>query len=415
MRKLGFMITLATAAVSVLGLVTEGTHAQAPKEWKIGALFAFSGPLAFLGQETYRGADIASQIINEQGGINGAPIVWEKADAGTPAQARTEAERLASDGIKVVFGTNSSGLAIPASQVLEQKKVVFWEPGSAADEITTRGYKYTFRTVPPGEQWAYTLADFAIDKLTPVLGKTKDTVKIAIKYDDGAFGNSIDKFLLSRLQERGVKVVANEQYSPRATDLSSLVLKIKEAGADIILSTDYPNDAILFARQSKELSLPTKAVLGWAGIAFPKFRQDLGEYADGMMSINLLMDIDPNRLPPETRQLREEFRNRYNKAVGYDPPAFAAAGFDGAWALFKYVLPKAGKYDADAIREAAMAADVPEGGLTMGWGLKFSDGKTSKHIGQNTRAKVGVTQWQDGKLVLVAPDELSSGQLQKPQ
>ena len=163
---------------------------------------------------------------------------------------------------------NSSGLAIQRV-MLEQKKVVFWEPGSAADEITTRGYKYTFRTVPPGEQWAYTLADFAIDKLTPVLGKTKDTVKIAIKYDDGAFGNSIDKFLLSRLQERGVKVVANEQYSPRATDLSSLVLKIKEAGADIILSTDYPNDAILFARQSKELSLPTKAVLGWAGIAFP--------------------------------------------------------------------------------------------------------------------------------------------------
>jgi branched-chain amino acid transport system substrate-binding protein len=197
--------------------------------------------------------------------------------------------------------------------------------------------------------------------------------------------------------------------------LSSLVLKIKDAGADIILSTDYPNDAILFARQSKELGLPTKAVLGWAGIAFPKFRQDIGEYADGMMSINLLMDIDPAKLPAETRKLREEFRNRYKKAVGYEPPAFAAAGFDSAWALFKYVLPRAGKYDADAIREAAMAADVPEGALTMGWGLKFSDGKSSPHLGQNTRSRVGVTQWQDGKLVLVAPDDLASGQLKKPQ
>ena len=61
-----------------------------------------------------------------------------KADAGNPAQARSEAERLAGQGIAVVFGTNSSGLAIPASQVLEQQKVIFWEPGSAADEITTR-------------------------------------------------------------------------------------------------------------------------------------------------------------------------------------------------------------------------------------------------------------------------------------
>ena len=415
MLKFRVVITLAAAVAGFIASTIGAVQADGPAEWKIGALFPFSGPLAFLGQETFRGAEIASQIINEQGGINGAPIVWEKADASTPAQARTEAERLAASGIKVVFGTNSSAQALAASQVLEQNKVVFWEPASAADEITTRGYKYTFRTAPPGQQWAYTLADFAVDKLAPMLGKTNNDVKIAIKYDDGAFGSSIDKFLTERLKEKGVLIVANEQYSPRSTDLSSLVLKIKDAGADIILSTDYPNDAILFARQSKELGLPTKAVLGWAGIAFPKFRQDIGEYADGMMSINLLMDIDPAKLPAETRKLREEFRNRYKKAMGYEPPAFAAAGFDSAWALFKYVLPRAGKYDADAIREAAMAADVPEGALTMGWGLKFSDGKSSPHLGQNTRSRVGVTQWQDGKLVLVAPDDLASGQLKKPQ
>jgi branched-chain amino acid transport system substrate-binding protein len=211
-----------------------------------------------------------------------------------------------------------------------------------------------------------------------------------------------------------VKVIANEQYSARATDLSSLVLKLKESGADIILSTDYPNDAILFARQSKELGLPTKAVVGWAGIAFPKFRQDLGDYADGMMSINLPVDIDPNRLSPDIRKIREEFHARYMSGVGHEPPAFAAAGFDGALALFKYVLPKAKSYDADAIRDAAMAADVPEGGLTMGWGLKFSDGKSSAYTGQNTRAKVGVTQWQAGRLVLVAPEDLATGIVKKP-
>lgn len=414
MRRLSLVLAIATLSVAFV-TAFDGARAQAPKEWKIGALFAFSGPLAFLGQETFRGAEIASQIINEQGGINGAPITWDKADAQTPAQARSEAERLAGNGLAVVFGTNSSGLAIPASQVLEQQKVIFWEPGSAADEITTRGYKYTFRTVPAGQQWAYTLADFVTDKLTPVLGKTVTTVKIAIKYDDGAFGNSIDKALIERLKEKGITPVANEQYSARATDLSSLVLKLKQAEADIILSTDYPNDAILFARQSKELGLPTKAVVGWAGIAFPKFRQDLGDYADGMMSINLPVDIDDSKLPPEIRKLREEFHARYQKAVGHAPPAFAAAGFDGALALFKYVLPKANRYDADAIRQAAMDADVPEGGLTMGWGLKFSDGKTNPYTGQNTRAKVGVTQWQNGRLVLVAPSELASGQLKKPQ
>ena len=399
---------------ALLLAVTAGSAAaEAPKEWRIGALFAFSGPLAFLGQETFRGAEIASQIINERGGINGAKIVWEKADAGTPAQARTEAERLANSGVKVVFGTNSSGLAIVASQVLEREKVIFWEPGSAADEITTRGFKYTFRTVPPGSAWAYTLADFAVERVAPMLGKTKDNVRVAVKYEDGAFGNSLDKFLVERLKAKGVNIVANESYSARATDLSSLVLKLKAAKPDIILSTDYPNDAILFARQSKELNLGTRAILGWAGIAFPKFRQDLGDYAEGMMSINMPTDLDASKLIPEARKVREEFRERYKKQVGHYPPGFAAVGFDGAWALFRYVLPKAKSGDSDAIRKAALAVDVPKGSLPMGWGLKFTGPDSGDaHVGQNTRSFVGVTQWQGGKMVLVWPEDLASGKLQ---
>ena len=413
-KAVGRAMAAATlGAVLVLGSGPASAQ-ERPKEWKIGALFPFSGPLAFLGQETFRGARIAAEMINAEGGILGAPVVWERADATNPAQARTEAERLADAGIKVVFGTNSSGLAIAASQVLERKKVIFWEPGSAADEITTRGYQYTFRTVPPGAEWANTLADFAANRATPTQGKTKDSVRIGIKYEDGAFGNSIGKELVARLKSLGITPVIYEQYSARATDLSSLVLKLKEAKVDIVLSTDYPNDAILFARQSKELGLPTRAILGWAGIAYPKFREDIGSYADGMMSINLPTDLNPERLSPTARKVREEFRERFRKEAGYDPPAFAAVGFDGAWILFKYVLPRAGSMDPDAIRKAALEADVPMGELPLGWGVKFTGPNSgSPHIGQNTRAFVGVTQWQNGKLVLVWPEHLAAGKLIK--
>lgn len=407
MKKLIATIALIVGAVNAVAQ-------EKPKEWKIGALFPFSGALAFLGQETFRGASIAADMVNAEGGILGAPVVWERADATTPAQARSEAERLANSGIKVVFGTNSSGLAIAASQALERQKVIFWEPGSAADELTTRGYQYTFRTVPPGADWANTLADFAVNRVVPMQGKTKQNVRIAIKYEDGAFGNSIGKQLVERLKALGVTPVVNEQYSARSTDLSSLVLKLKEARADIVLSTDYPNDAMLFARQSKELGLPTRAVMGWAGIAYPKFREEIGTYADGMMSINLPTDLNPERLSPQARKVREEFRERFRKIAGYYPPAFAAVGFDSAWILFKHVLPKAGRLDPDAIRKAALEVDVQPGELPLGWGVKFSGPNSgTPHTGQNTRAFVGVTQWQNGKLVLVWPEHLAAGKLMK--
>src|SRR4029079_14810890 len=125
------------------------------------------------------------------------------------------------------------------------------------------------------------------------------------------------------------------------------------------------------------------------------------------MSINMPTDLTPDKLTPEARKVREEFRERFRKIAGYYPPAFAAVGFDGAWALFKYVLPKAGRMDPDAIRKAALEADVAEGSLPLGWGVKFSP------AGQNTRAFVGVTQWQNGKLVLVWPEHLGAGKLMK--
>ncbi len=402
--------------VSALGavLMTSGLALaqEAPKEWKIGALFPFSGPAAFLGQETFRGVSIAADIINEQGGVLGSPIVFERADATTPAQARSEADRLASSGIHLVIGSNSSALSIPASQTLERAKVIFWEPAAAVEELTTRGHKYTFRTSPPGSEWTQAMVDFTVKALIPSLGKTKETAKIAIKYEDGPFGTSLDKFINLGLKQYNVTPILNEQYSARSSDLSSLVLKLKSSGADIILSTDYPNDAVLFARQSKEMSLATKAVVGWVGMAAPKFYQDIGSYAEGMMSIDLPVRLDPAKLPPEVRKLREEFHTRYQKQYGDPPSGIAAPGFDSAWILFKYVLPKAGSLDPEAIRKAALALDLPLGSTPLGWGVKFTPpSKAGEHSGQNTRAFAGISQWQSGKQVLVWPESVSAGKL----
>ena len=46
-----------------------------------------------------------------------------------------------------------------------------------------------------------------------------------------------------------------------------------------------------------------------------------------------------------------------------------------------------------------MALDIPAGATATGWGVKFDDN------GQNVRAKPLITQWREGKLVTVWPEE----------
>jgi len=74
--------------------------------------------------------------------------------------------------------------------------------------------------------------------------------------------------------------------------------------------------------------------------------------------------------------------------------------------FFTEVMPRAikkyGGVDAEALRKAAMDIDLPEGGTMLGFGVKFN-GEDSPLAGQNERAFPVITQYIDGKAVVVWP------------
>ncbi|MCX7316694.1 MAG: ABC transporter substrate-binding protein [Hyphomicrobiales bacterium] len=91
-----------------LALSTGAVNAQT----KIGALYPFSGGLALLGDESFRGLELATEERNAAGGVKGQPLQIVKGDAVDPNQAVGEARRLTSvDKVTVVFGTYSSSLS----------------------------------------------------------------------------------------------------------------------------------------------------------------------------------------------------------------------------------------------------------------------------------------------------------------
>ncbi|WP_176000913.1 ABC transporter substrate-binding protein, partial [Paraburkholderia caledonica] len=85
------MKILICAVGAISGLLAGGTHAA---DLKIGAMYPFSGGLALLGDESFRGVELAVDERNAAGGINGSKIVLVKADAVDANQAVGEARRL---------------------------------------------------------------------------------------------------------------------------------------------------------------------------------------------------------------------------------------------------------------------------------------------------------------------------------
>ena len=140
---------------SVCAVLTVSASLVAHADVKLGALYPFSGSLALLGDESYRGLEIAIAERNASGGLKGEQIKLLKADAVDAGQAVGAARKLTSvENVTAVFGSYSSALAFAATQVTELAGVPYFELGAVSDNITERDLKYVMRSNPTAHSMA---------------------------------------------------------------------------------------------------------------------------------------------------------------------------------------------------------------------------------------------------------------------
>jgi branched-chain amino acid transport system substrate-binding protein len=404
------------AAVCFLVLMLTGCGAFASEtspgaalnEFKIGVTFPLSGPVARLGQESLNATEVAVDLVNEAGGVNGQEVSIVSADTPDAATGVNEANRLIDrEGVGLIFGSYSSSISLAVSAVAERKSVVYWEEAAVDAEITEREYRYVLRSNPTSDDYGETAVAFAEDTLAPRLGVDPTELKVALVSEDSSYGQAVNQAATRAVEDRGMRLVANEAYSQTTVDLSSLVLTVREAQPDVIVATQYLNDAILFSKQARELGLRTKAIIGTgAGHSNADLAKSAGEDAEGILNVSTPSGIDTSKLPEEAQALGEEFQSRYREEFGADAGPSGQQAFVGMYLLLTEVLPQAGGMDPDEIMTAAKALDVPEGQLINGWGARFGED------GQNERAFPSVMQWQGDRLYTVSPEDISGSELE---
>ena len=380
--------------------------------WRIGTILPLTGPLAKNGIKNFDGVKIATEMVNEEGGVLGKKIVLVSADAPDPQAAASEANRLiTNEKVTAIIGTQASSLSMAATVVAEKAKVFYLENEGISGLITSRGFRYTFRTTFDSDMMAYQMIDFAAEILAPKIGKKAKDLRFAIVHEDGGFGTSTGKGLTERAKVLGLNVVATEIYSAKSVDLSGLVMKLKQAKPDIVLAAQYINDSILFHRQAKELQFKVIVIGTTAGQGNPDFAQAFGKDANGVMAGGIPSEISVERLTAQQKKDAIDFVKRYKDThTGEYPNPTSFVGFAGAWILYKHILPKAGSLDPEKLREAALSLNVPPGKGVLNWGIKFAKPE-EKNGGQNVYASAGINQWQDGSLKLIYPKEIASADL----
>ena len=293
---------VAMASLFALPFMTVAAPAQEPI--RIGVLLPLTGPFAKNGLENWEAMQIARDMINERGGVNGRKIEYLQGDATSPNAAISETERLITkDGIKITTGSFASPLAIAVSQAAERHGVFHWETTGAAEIITRRGFKNTFQVGAPARKYGQAAVDFVIEDLAKRLNKPLGDLKVALLWENRAFGKSVGDGIRAYTEKKGIKLVYDEGYDQFATDMTPIVQKLKDVKPDVLIAISFPNDAILFQRKAKELDLNVAAFIGVsAGYSSPDLRNSIGDSVNGIFVADFPPKVNPAVLKPETRK-----------------------------------------------------------------------------------------------------------------
>jgi len=421
MGRIGRRVGAVIAAAAMLGLAG-GAVAQ-EKKIKIGVVYDLTGPLAGGGSELqYIGAKIMMDYFIKQGGVEGYKIEPVYADAQSkPDVAINEAVRLVEqEKVDMLLGFYSSAQCVPTAAKIEQLKKFMWITTCISSAVLeNRHLHYVFRPQVSGNLYGIAATDFIANYSKEKFGKDPKDLRVAIVHEDGAYGVDVAKGDEAGSKKYGFKVVLKEGYSITAPDLSALVTKLKRARPDVIFHTGYNPDITLLLRQAREQGLKVGAIVGQgAGYSvYDKLKEGLGADSNYLFTIDPISiwlanpkTLDP-KLPPLIKMVGDEFEKL---RPGASKSAHIGMAASNTYLFLSDVLPRAikkyGGIDGEALRKAALDTDVPEGGTMLGFGVKFAPGDAVM-AGQNERAFPVVTQYIDGKAVVVWP---KSQQQQEP-
>jgi len=370
--------------------------ARAQSQVNVGVIVPLSGANAQFGINSRNGIQLVVDEINASGGVQsmgGAEINLVIADAtSNPTQAATVAQRMVSQNdVVAVLGAFASSLTLAISEVTERRRIPMLTM-SFSDVITDRGFQNIFQIVSPGSVIGASTFDYTV-ALAGANGQTLE--RVAIMYEDTAYGTSQSGGLRSAAEAAGIEVVMDEAYPLGITDVSPLINQLRSSGAQVVFPVSYLNDSLLIVRSMRQQGITIPTVGGAAGYIIPNFVEGLGDLANEVLSIT---PAAYDQAPEYT----ERFRERFGYFMVHEAQEHAAA-----MGVLYSALEMTGTADPGDIREA-----IATGTFNEGWASAMTGGVVEfDEQGRNPHAVPLMVQWRDQELVTVYPDDYATAEV----
>jgi len=302
--------------------------------YKIGANYMLSatGGTA-IGVDYKAGMDIAVEMLNAKGGINGRPIqVVYYDNENSQDKAIQLGKKMIQEDKVLGMVTDRTAQALALGPLIEESGVVLINATGGFD--ATKDKKWVFQNVPREEIESDVLSEHVKNNL-----KVKN---VAIVHDENQYGTTGAKINAEVAEKKGLKVTADIPYNNNSPDLSTEVTRAKASGAEALIIWGIPPGPANVAKAARNMGWNVPLV-GSVATANPVLIQLAGPAVEGMTFTAWFDTENPDK---DDKPFVDAYVKKFNKTPGI----FSALGWDSVLLLAEGI--KKGGDDRAKIRDA---------------------------------------------------------------
>jgi branched-chain amino acid transport system substrate-binding protein len=327
---------------------------------------------------------LCQKHVNASGGVLGRPIelviLDDQSDEKTAA--RLYEKLIVEDKVDAILGPYGSAITEAVADVPERYQKLMIAANAATTSIWEKGRRYLIMVLAPVDSTVVGVLDVA----------TRSGLKrVAIIAQDALVSKAVAKATSEEARKLAMDVVLSETYATGMGDFSSVLNTVKAANPEVLVTTSIRlDDLVAITRKMKDLDLNVKMLASLPYGLLPEFQQRLGKDAEFVYSATFW---EPALQNPGNQEFVAAYEKEFKR-----PPAVQSANSYAGCQIFAEAVRRAGTTDSDKLRDAVLALRTK---TILG---DFAVDGRGFQVGQ----KAVTIQWQDGKKVVVWPNEVAS-------
>ena len=409
MRRIPAFWGVALAATIVLsacggsgsggGAGSSAGTANVPDTIHLGAALPLTGADSTPGKFVKDAYELYIKQVNDAGGLAvgskkvkiDLKIEDNKSDAATSGQLYEKL--ITQDNVDLLLGGYNTTTVTQEVKVTNRYKMPYVGGGGASSSIYVDN-QWAVGLLASIEKLATTQLEFV--KTQQDAGKLPKPLKIAVAYENSSHGKEFSAGIKAgeTAAPDRFKVVLTEAFDLNGKDYTSLLNKVKDAGADAYMVDARVNDYITMQTQYKQLGLYHKYLTYGPRGPEKAAREALKDSSDYIIAATWFDSLQPG---DNVKKWLDVW-----KTTGDSPEWYAAGAWESARILLS-AIQKAGTIDKQKVRDTIFSTTW-DGSIFPGGSIKF-DAKT----GQATNDYVMTQNTPGGNRILVFPKDQSTG------